>query len=255
MSRSVAVIGSSGKTGRAVCTALEEVGIDVRALTRADSNLETGEGLANALSGCSVVYHLAPNLHPLEVVIAKNVLRAAKVAGTEKLIFHSVLQPQISVMPHHFAKSQVEELVINSGLKWAILQPATYVQNLTALLVGALPYRASAPFSFVDLRDVGRAAVRLIVDEQTCFGTFEAAGPITNVGDVSDALGWPCAESSIADWKSRNSTLPSYQFECLAAMFSYYDEHGLIGSSLTLTELIGRQPIHAVDALRRELRL
>ena len=245
------MIGSSGKTGRAVCTALDDVGIEVRALTRADVNLETGEGLASAFADCSVVYHMAPNLHPLEIEIAKNVLTAAKAAGVEKLIFHSVLQPQISVMPHHFAKSRVEELVIASGLKWAILQPGAYAQNLTALIVGALPYRATAPFSFVDLRDVSRAAVRLIMDEETCFGTFEAAGPITNVGEVSAALEWHCSEVSLAEWRTRNGTLPSYQFECLTAMFAYYDEYGLVGSSVTLTELIGREPIHAIEALRR----
>ena len=245
------MIGSSGKTGRAVCTALDDVGIEVRALTRADSNLETGEGLVGAMTGCSVVYHMAPNLHPLEVGIANNVLTAAKAAGVEKLIFHSVLHPQISVMPHHFAKSRVEELVIASGLKWAILQPGTYAQNLTALLVGALPYRAEAPFSFVDLRDVSHAAVRLIVDEETCFGTFEASGPVTNVGEVSAALEWHCSEVSLAEWRTRNGTLPSYQFECLTAMFAYYDEYGLVGSSVTLTELIGREPIHAIEAIRR----
>lgn len=245
------MIGANGKTGRAVCAAIDEVGLDMRGLTRAEVNLETGDGLVGAFAGCSVVYHLAPNLHPLEVEIAKNVLTAAKQAGVEKLVFHSVLQPQISVMPHHFAKSRAEELVITSGLKWAILQPSAYAQNLTASVVGALPYRATAPFSFVDLRDVALAAVRLITDDATSFGTFEASGPITNVGEVSVALKWHCAAESLADWRARNTALSQYQFEVLTAMFAYYDEHGLVGSSIALTELIGREPSHAIDALRR----
>lgn len=251
MTREVAVVGSTGKTGQAITAALSEAGLPHRGLTRADVNLETGDGLLDAFSGCSVVYHLAPNIHPLEVEIARNVLAAAKQAGVEKLVFHSVLQPQISAMPHHFAKARAEELVITSGLRWAILQPSAYSQNLSESVVGTLPYRASAPFSFVDLRDVALAAVRLITDESTTFGTFEASGPITSVGEVAAALNWRCAEMSLADWRARNATLPSYQFEVLTAMFAYYDQHGLAGSTVTLAELIGREPLHAIDVLKR----
>jgi len=250
LSRTVAVVGSGGKTGQAVTTELARVGLKVRGLTRANVNLETGEGLLEAFANCSVVYHLAPNLHPLEVEIASHVLTAARKAGVEKLVFHSVLQPQISAMPHHFAKSRAEELVITSGLKWAILQPSAYAQNLNESVVSALPYSAGALFSFVDLRDVALAAVRLITDENTNFGTFEASGPITSVGEVSAALNWRCAEVSLATWRTRNATLPSYQFETLAAMFAYYDEHGLTGSTITIAELIGREPRHAIDILR-----
>jgi NAD(P)H dehydrogenase (quinone) len=251
LSRAVAVVGSSGKTGRAISAALIESGLEVRGLTRANVNLETGEGLIDAFAGCSAVYHLAPNLHPLEVEMARHVLTAAQQAGVEKLVFHSVLQPQISAMPHHVAKSRAEELVIASGLNWAILQPSAYAQNLTQSVVGALPYRASAPFSFVDLRDVALAAVRLITDEIATFGTFEASGPITSVEEVSAALGWQCAEVELAHWRAGNSALPQYQFDALTAMFSYYNEHGLAGSAFTLTELLGREPVHALDALKR----
>jgi NAD(P)H dehydrogenase (quinone) len=144
LTRSVAIVGSNGKTGRAVAAALMEAGVEVRGLTRANANLHTGEGLTAAFADCSAVYHLAPNLHPLEVLIAANVIAAAKHSGVERIVFHSVLQPQISAMPHHVAKSRAEELVINSGLDWAILQPSAYAQNLSESVVGALPYRGSS---------------------------------------------------------------------------------------------------------------
>jgi NAD(P)H dehydrogenase (quinone) len=251
LTRSVAIVGSNGKTGRAVAAALMAAGVEVRGVRRTTANLHTGEGLVDAFAGSSAVYHLAPNLHPLEVLIAANVIAAAKYSGVEKIVFHSVLQPQISAMPHHIAKSKAEELVINSGLDWAILQPSAYAQNLNVSVVGALPYRPSAPFSFVDLRDVALAAVRLLTDEITTFGTFEASGPVTSVDEVSAALGWQCAETGLEHWRESNVTLPKYQFDALTAMFTYYNEHGLVGSSFTLTELLGREPLHAVAALRR----
>ena len=33
--------------------------------------------------------------------------------------------------------------------------------------------------------------------------------------------------------------------------FAYYDGHGLVGSTVTLSELIGREPHHAIDVLQR----
>jgi NAD(P)H dehydrogenase (quinone) len=251
LGRTVAVVGSGGKTGRAVVDALIESGLEVRGLTRANVNLETGVGLIDAFTGCSAVYHLAPNLHPLEVEMATQALAAAEQAGVERFVFHSVLHPQISAMPHHVAKSKAEELVIASGLKWAILQPSAYAQNLTESVVRDLPYRASAPFSFVDLHDVALAAVRLISDECTTFGIFEASGPITSVSEVSTALGWKCEEVELEEWLAINSAMPGYQLNALAAMFAHYNEHGLVGSSFTLTELLGRDPVHAIDAIRR----
>jgi len=245
-------VGAGGKSGKAVATALAATGVDVRGLTRADVNLETGEGLIAAFTGCSAVYHLAPNLHPLEVEIAQNVLAAVKVARVERLVFHSVLQPQISAMPHHLAKSKVEELIITSGLKWAILQPCAYAQNLSEHVVASLPYRASAPFSFVDLDDVALAAVRLITDDATTFGTFETCGPITSVGEISDALDWRYGEVDLSKWRLQNASLPPYQIETLAAMFAYYDKHGLVGSVVTLAQLIGREPRHAIEVLRKQ---
>jgi len=247
--RQVAVVGANGKTGRAVSEALQAAGVGVRGLTRENVDLENGEGLDAALEGCDVVYHLAPNLHPAEVEIARRVIAAAQRSGVGRLVFHSVLAPQLTALPHHIAKSRVEELVITSGLEWAILQPCAYAQNLNEQVVSVLPYRATAPFAFVDLRDVALAATRLITDAATTFGTFEACGPITSVAEVSAALGWQCQEISLDHWRAENAMLPKYKFEALAAMFAHYDAYGLVGSTLTLNELIGRRPTDSVDAL------
>ncbi len=249
MTKQVAVVGATGKTGRAVSAALQATNIGVRELTRANVDLESGEGLDAALAGCDVVYHLAPNLHSGEVEVAKRVIAAAQNKKIKRFVFHSVLAPQLTTLPHHIAKSRVEELVITSGMEWAILQPCAYAQNLNEQVVSALPYRATAPFAFVDLRDVALAATRLITDEATTFGTFEACGPITSVAEVSAALGWSCQEISLTQWRADHGTLPKYQFETLAAMFAHYDTYGLVGSTLTITDLIGRKPTNAVDAL------
>ncbi|CAB4683378.1 unannotated protein [freshwater metagenome] len=242
---STAVIGGAGKTGQAILGALAARHLESRSLTRADIDLNTGAGLVESLRGCHALYALAPNFHPDEVAIAKRVVDAAREAGVTRVVFHSVLQPQLSAMPHHLAKSRAEEVVINSGLEWAILQPGPYAQNFTPEVVGALGYRADAPFSFVDLADVGQAAVRLLTDGATTYGIFEACGPTTSVSEVASLLGWQVQERAFTPSDD------SYAQKCLAAMFAYYTEHGLQGSSLALKALLDREPTHAVSALKR----
>lgn len=69
--RPVFVVGAGGKTGQAVTRALVARGVPVRT---ADVDLVTGRGLDEALDGVRAVYHLAPNVHPDEVGIARRVV-------------------------------------------------------------------------------------------------------------------------------------------------------------------------------------
>src|SRR5690242_1609912 len=119
--RPVLVVGATGKTGRAVAAALTSRGVAVRAAVRAGRepdappgtspvpvDLATGLGLEDALSGARAAYHLAPNMHPDEVGMARRVADAAVAAGVERLVFHSVLHPDDARMPHHLRKAQAE---------------------------------------------------------------------------------------------------------------------------------------------------
>ena len=154
----VFVVGAGGKTGRAVTGALVARGVSVRT---ADVDLVTGRGLDEALDGVRAVYHLAPNVHPDEVGIAHRVVAAAGRAGVERLVFHSVLHPHDSVMPHHLRKAAAEEVVRAGDPCWAVLQPAAYQQSLlAAALAGRIevPYSLDAPFTNVDLEDVAEVA-------------------------------------------------------------------------------------------------
>jgi uncharacterized protein YbjT (DUF2867 family) len=82
------------------------------------------------MKGVGAIYHMAPNVSPDEVAIGKAVISAAKRAGVEHFVFHSVLHPQIEAMPHHWRKLRVEELLLESDLPWTILQPTTHMQHI-----------------------------------------------------------------------------------------------------------------------------
>ena len=138
--------GAGGKTGRAVLAALQralpgEMGI--RLFLRREERLPAGvEGFVGdmtratdweeAMAGVKRIYHICPNMHLDEIGIGRLALAAARQAGVGHFVYHSVLHPQTEKMPHHWRKLRVEELLLESGLPFTILQPAAYMQNIAA---------------------------------------------------------------------------------------------------------------------------
>jgi len=279
----ILVTGASGKTGQAVVAALARAGAPTRAMVRHPSQIE---GLSNlgarevipadmrlapelrrAVENVRAVYHICPNVHPDEVEIGRRVITAAKEAGVEHLVLHSVLHPQTEQMSHHWSKLRVEEALIESGLSFTILQPAAYMQNLLAgwMLItdqGVLrnPYPVETLLSLVDLQDVADAAARVLTKSGHRAATYELAGtpPLTQTevaAILSDALGRPVrAEAEpIEAWeaRARTSGLGDHPRATLIRMFHYYRLHGLIGNPNVLRWLLGREPTALAEFARR----
>ncbi len=51
--------------------------------------------------------------------------------------------------------------------------------------------------------------------------------------------------------RTTGGSLSAEAAEWLASMFDHYDRYGLVGSSLPLTELLGRQPASLTEHLQR----
>jgi uncharacterized protein YbjT (DUF2867 family) len=279
----ILVTGASGKTGKAVVAALARAGAPTRALVRRASQIEvlTNLGarevmsadmrlapeLRRAVENIRAVYHICPNVNPDEVDIGRGVIAAAKEAGVEHLVLHSVLHPQTEQMPHHWNKLRVEEALFESGLNFTILQPTAYMQNLLAgwkLITedGVLrnPYPVETRLSLVDLEDVAEAAAMVLTKRGHTGATYELAStpPLTQTevaAILSDALGRPVrAEAEpLEAWAARARTagLGDYQRATLIRMFHYYERYGLIGNPNMLRWLLGREPTALVEFARR----
>lgn len=271
----ILVTGAPGKTGRAVMAALRHHGQPIRALLR--SSEQTGQlsgvegvvvdlldpaSLSSKFDGVEAVYHICPNLHPQEVEIGRNVLEAAQHSGVQRFVLHSALHPQVQAMPHHWNKLLVEESLINSGLPFTILQPASYMQNLLSewwrvrlRSLYHVPYSLEARFSPVDLEEVAEVAAMVLTSDQHNGATYELAGPELHTpqsiaNEMGEALGkivsavqvpsdqWPVPEGMDADRRAM-----------LISMFEYYSEHGLWGNPRVLADLLGRPPTTLGDYL------
>jgi uncharacterized protein YbjT (DUF2867 family) len=279
----ILVTGASGKTGRAVIGALVARGAAVRALVRRAETVNAIRALGaaqvvvgsmsdevalqRAAGGVDAIYHICPNVSVDEVAFGGNVVAAVKAARVGRLVFHSVLHPQVEAMPHHWNKMRVEELLFASGLDVTILQPTAYMQNLLAGW-GAIrdqgvyrtPYAVEACISLVDLDDVGEVAARVLTEAGHGGATYELVGTMplsqTEVAAVlSEELGRPVrAEAeAVKTWDARAGAngLGTIERDTLIRMFRYYNHYGLSGNSNVLRWLLGRAPTSLAEFVRR----
>jgi NAD(P)H dehydrogenase (quinone) len=271
----VVVTGAGGKTGRAVIDAVTADGAPVRALVRdidrhADlgsrddgtRDVEVVQGdqrevadLVAALDGCAAVYAIAPNVSPHERVMARALVTACRRAGVPRLVFHSVIHPQLSAMPHHADKAAAEEIVVESGLDWTILQPNAYLQNLEGYAPGLrsgtyrVPYATDRHLAMVDLRDVAEVASRMVLGRLGVHGIFELSGPdelapVDVARVASELLGRNVVAERQAPeaWADIAGVVPEAARRRLHAMFEHYDRHGSPGDATVLRALLGREP-------------
>lgn len=274
MKQSILITGASGKTGKAMISALSKQGYAITAFTHKNEysrellslgakdvqigDLRSDNDLSRALTGMDAIYHICPNMTPDESIIGKNIIRLCEKHSVNRFIYHSVLHPHINQMPHHWQKMEVEEELFRSKLKFTIVQPTAYYQNmlgyLSSILEGKypMPYSTSAKISLVDLRDVADAVGKLFDNESYSYGIYELVGSIPYTQDeiaekLTVRLRYPvkAMEVNKADWENnaKKANLPDYSRETLLSMFNYYDQFGLKGSPVTLTYILGRKPI------------
>jgi uncharacterized protein YbjT (DUF2867 family) len=278
----ILVTGASGKTGRAVIAALLARGAKVRALVRRTDqqasfsalgvdtvigSFEQPDTLVPACEGAEAIYHICPNASASELDYARYVVAAAKAGGVKRFVYHSVLHPQIEAMPHHWAKMRTEEMLFTSGLDVTVLQPTAYMQNLLGAWRGIvehgvlrIPYPVETRISLVDLNDVAASAALVLTNGGHAGAAYELVGtPPLSQNEVATAIGAALQKpirvevETIDAWqaKVRAAGMGEHEQSTLAAMFRYYAEYGLIGSTNTLRWLLGSAPMDFAGFISR----
>jgi uncharacterized protein YbjT (DUF2867 family) len=286
MKKSILVTGASGKTGQAIIKRLSSAGWICTAFTHKSiyesellsngaqkviiGDLRNENDLQTAIKGMNAVYHICPNMTPDEKEIGYKLIRIVEKQSNIRFIYHSVLHPQISSMPHHWQKMQVEEELFKSNVEYSILQPTAYMQNLSGYKqfivegIYPVPYDLNASISLVDLRDVAEAALQVLSNPLTVYGIFELVGtPPLSQYQVAEYLSKSLSYTikpvclNRDEW-AKNAIaggMAEYARKTLIAMFEYYDVYGLKGSPKTLTCLIDKNPITIEQYIQEEFKI
>jgi len=266
----ILITGAGGKTGKAITKALSNESTVCAFVHREEhvavlksygaekvivGDMRVGSSIRSAMQDVVAIYHICPNMNPDELEIGKQIIREAKNAGVEHVVYHSVLHSQTEKMHHHWQKMRVEEMIFESGLPFTILQPAPYMQNLLASWKNIVengilhvPYSVQARFSFIDLEDLAEAAKIVLTQPGHRYASYELAGiePASHL-EVAEVISHTlkmdvrAEKEEIEAWKSRAAGLSEYAIENLTRMFEYYDQWGLAGNPNTLKWLLNKE--------------
>ena len=270
----ILVTGAAGKTGLAVLAALKQQGAKTRAFVKDDEqilpvrkagatevvvgDLLDADVWRLATTAVSSIYHIGPNMHPNEVRIGQLMIAAARTVGNCRVVYHSVIHPQIREMPHHWSKLKVENILFDSGLVYTVLQPTAYMQNLLAYLpaiqnegILPVPYPAETRLSLVDLHDLATVAAKVLTETGHEYATYElvGTGPLTQtaVADTfSQILHRPVEVRPVPlkTWKAeaRAKGTEEHIIKTAVTMFTYYAQSGMAGNPRVLHSLLEKTP-------------
>lgn len=195
----ILITGATGTTGREVVAELKRLGArGVRALVRdpgrADFIREAGfetvagdferpETLDAALVGVERALLLTPPT-PDTVSHHRDFINAATAAGVRRVVKLSAFGADADA-PEGFGRwhGQSENLLKTSGLKWTILRPNFFMQNLLGqarqiAATGSIHQPlGDARASFIDARDIAAVAARALTGEGHDGQTYTLTGP------------------------------------------------------------------------------
>jgi uncharacterized protein YbjT (DUF2867 family) len=209
----IAVVGATGNTGRAVVKELKGLGQNpvcvvrnadkAREVLGADAKTAVAEltdkpALEKALAGVESLFVVTGH-NPQMVEQQNNVLDAALKAGAKYLVrvgggrAVAVADSESVVGRGHAA---IEARLRGSGIKWVILRPGLFMQNLfgqaasikdAGKIVGAAA--KDLKLAFIDVRDTGAVGARILIDPGPHAGkTYEFTGKLVSFGEIADAF-------------------------------------------------------------------
>ncbi|TCC66494.1 NAD-dependent epimerase/dehydratase family protein [Kribbella pittospori] len=203
--RSILVTGGTGTLGRPTVGRLRAAGHQVRIFSRKPGpdrfvgDLTTCAGLAAAVEGIDVIVNLATSLGRRDERQARNLLDAARAAGTPHVVQMSIVGVDRIPMPYYRTKLVVERLVEKSGVPFTILR-ATQFHNLIDQIFRAqrflpLLFAPAVTLQPIAVEDVAGRLVELVAAAPANGRVVDIGGPERRtVPDL--ALLWKLARGS-----------------------------------------------------------
>lgn len=267
----ILVTGASGNVGSAVLQELLRAGAPVRGMYRSNEDAAKAPAgttpviadfadrasLDRALNEVDKVFLVCSPI-PQLVELESNAVDVCREHGVKHLVQNSALGASLydkSFPRWHYA---VEELVRASGIPATILRPESFMQNIATYFAGTIKsdgafYAAggNAPIGFVDLRDVGAVAAKVLTSDGHAGKTYTVTGPealtyAQVAAKLSALLSRDVKYVALTQEELRQSMqgmgMPPWQVEALADLQAYYTDGP--GAKVTgdVREVLGREP-------------
>jgi uncharacterized protein YbjT (DUF2867 family) len=180
----ILLTGGTGTLGREVVRAAEGAGHTVRIASRrarpadtppgrewARMDVETGEGVAEALAGVDAVVHAAsdPRRHAIvDVEGTRRLIAAARAAGTAHLVYVSIVGIDRIPFAYYRSKLAAEQIVAAGGVPHSILRATQFHPFVETMIASAarapliLPLPAAFRFQSVATDEVAARLVRAV---------------------------------------------------------------------------------------------
>jgi uncharacterized protein YbjT (DUF2867 family) len=270
----ILIAGASGTVGRAVLEEVRKSGKPFKAMYRSEADAKSApagtttviadfsdkERLRRALAGVDTVFLVCSPI-PQLVELESNVIDVCAEKGIRHVVLNSALGA--GDYPKSFPSwhRQVEDKLRNTRLGFTILRPNSFLQNIVAFQAPSIRAQGvfylamgNAKLSFIDVRDVGAAAARILMTPEAHAGkTYELNGPgafsYPEVAQqISQVTGRSVQFIDIPEEAQRKAMLemgmPDWQVTALLDLQQYYSKLGKGGEVTdTLPKLLDRAPI------------
>jgi uncharacterized protein YbjT (DUF2867 family) len=193
----ILVSGASGTNGQALLNKLTEANIQVRAMVRkkryanhilhenveiVEADLSDTKHLQAAFEGIDQAY-IATAINQNSVCLFDNFFNAAKQADVRHIVklsgYGAAADSRSAILQQHY---ESDEILINSGLNYTIIQPNSFFQNI---LLQARSIRTRNRFrlplgsvkqSFIDVSDIAEATLNILTDKQHLNKVYQLTG-------------------------------------------------------------------------------
>lgn len=267
----ILVTGAAGTTGSEVVRLLAGKGVRVRAMVRNPekskkfsgpgvetvvADLEKPSTLDPALKGVDKVF-LVSSPDPRVGVLHGNLIESAKRAGVKQVVRLSAIgaaaNSPVQLLKWH---GEVDEKLSRSGLSFAILRPASFMQNL-------IGFRASiqrdgkmyAPLrdgkvSVIDARDIAATAAAVLTSEGHSGRMYDLTGPealshAQIASTIGEAIGRPVEYVDVPPEAAREGLveigLPAWLADALVELYGLYASGGGADVTGSVEKLTGKK--------------
>jgi uncharacterized protein YbjT (DUF2867 family) len=269
----ILITGASGGVGSKVLAELLGRGAELRAMYRSKedagkapagvatvlADFADSQGLRAALGGVQSVYLVCSPVQEL-VQLEGNMIEACESAGIEHLVLNSALGAGNYPKSFPAWHRKVEDKLKGTKLKYTILRPNTFMQNLLMYFAPTIQTQnafyssvGDSRTSFIDVADIAAVIANVLLSPAEHIGkTYELNGPealtYNQVAEkISRATGRAIRYVDIPEDAQRQSLLglgmPSWQVEALLELQQYY-RNGVGGGDTdeVLAKLLCRAP-------------